>query len=288
MKWLEQRLDIGPLELAYKKWGQPSEKPAVVMFHGWLDNANSFDAVLAYLPDDREYFVFDLPGHGHSDHKPESQLYHFLDSVADIKRTLDALTAQTLVAQAPWLVGHSLGAALSSVFVSIYPESVKGVCFIEALGPISNNSQQAAKQLKESIDKQVAPKSDMVTYSDLDRMIKARQKGIGGLSYEASEVLIKRAITEVEGGYQWRSDARLRIPSPMRLSENQCQSFLTQIKLPAKIILAEDSLIPEDAIAHRLSYFENATIVRLPGGHHLHMEESAEQVALELLSFINN
>lgn len=284
--WQEHQIDLGHLRLSYKQWGHSTEKPAVVLFHGWLDNANSFDGVLTHLPKDRLYLAFDLPGHGHSDHKPAGQLYHFLDSIADLKRLFDALVNQNIIQQPPWLVGHSLGAALSSVLVSVYPELVRGVCFIEALGPISSDSGNSAKQLKESIDKQIKPSTGKKTYPDLEPMIKARQKGVGDLSYEASKTLVERAADKVEGGYQWRADSRLRIPSPMRLSENQCKGFLTQLKLKIKVILAEDSLIPAQAIDYRLNYFKEADVVTLPGGHHLHMEESTKAVADEIARFI--
>jgi pimeloyl-ACP methyl ester carboxylesterase len=287
MVWTEQQIDLGHMKLAYKCWGQATDKPAVILLHGWLDNANSFDGVLECLPNDRLYLAFDLPGHGHSDHKPAGQLYHFLDSVADLKRLFDTLLTQQIISQPPWLIGHSLGAALSSVLVSVYPELVKGVCFIEALGPISSDSSNSAKQLKESIDKQLKPSSGKKLYPDLEPMVKARQKGVGDLSYEASKTLVERAVDQVEGGYQWRADSRLRIPSAMRLSENQCKGFLTQLDLKMKVILAEQSLIPAQAIDYRLNYFKGAEVVTLPGGHHLHMEESTEAVAGEIANFIS-
>ena len=48
----------------------PKDAPPVLMFHGWLDNCYSFVPLLTMLPKNRRYIALDLPGHGHSSHKP--------------------------------------------------------------------------------------------------------------------------------------------------------------------------------------------------------------------------
>ena len=60
----EKRLDLGYISLAYKEWGEESDELPVVFFHGWLDNANSFDLIIPELKRDRKYLAFDLAGHG--------------------------------------------------------------------------------------------------------------------------------------------------------------------------------------------------------------------------------
>ena len=283
MSGKEKKLDLGYLTVAYKEWGEESDLTPVLLVHGWLDNANSFDLVLSDLDLNRRFVALDLPGHGHSDHKPEGQLYHFLDGVGDLRRVIEALGFKKVI-----LVGHSLGAALSSTFSSIYPELVEKVCLIEAVGPIASEEKDSARQLKDSIDKQIKGTGlNMTTYDELEDMVAARQKGIGGLSYEASRKLVERSHKETENGFIWSTDPRLRLPSPMRLSESQVEGILSKLSVPLKIIVAQKSLIPKPIIEQRLSYFDSPEYVTLPGGHHLHMEESASQVAQELDVFIN-
>ncbi|GAA3920554.1 alpha/beta hydrolase [Litoribacillus peritrichatus] len=282
MTFTEKRLDLGYLSVAYKEWGEASGELPVLFFHGWLDNANSFDLVISGLSKDRRYLAFDLTGHGHSEHRPEGQLYHFLDGVADIRRIFDALELEKAI-----VVGHSLGAALLSAFSSAYPELVDRVALIEAVGPISNNEAEIADQLRDSVDKQlIGSGNNMAVYPDLETMAKARQRGIGGLGFEASRKLVERSSIKVENGYEWSSDPRLRVPSPMRLSESQVKGFLTKITSPLKLILAEKSLIPAEMIEKRLTYFSDYQMSVFPGGHHLHMEESASLVAEALNLFI--
>lgn len=44
-------------------------------------------------------------------------------------------------------------------------------------------------------------------------------KGMVAVSREAAELLAQRGLMPVPGGYSWRSDSRLTLPSPVRLSE---------------------------------------------------------------------
>lgn len=283
MTFVEKEIDLGHVKIAYKQWGNPSDKTPVILIHGWLDNANSFDLVIPELPQNRHYLAMDLPGHGHSTHKPKGQLYHFLDGVVDLRKTILKLGYEKVI-----LVGHSLGAALSSVLASVYPEIIEKVCLIEAVGPIASDAKDSARQLKESIEKQIQGVGrNMVAYPDLESMIQARQKGIGGLSYEASKLLVARSHEVNEDGHFWSTDPRLRLPSPMRLSEDQVKGILSKLEVPLKIIIAENSLIPKSTIELRLTYFTEPDVKTLPGRHHLHMEESASKVAEELNSFIN-
>jgi pimeloyl-ACP methyl ester carboxylesterase len=283
MKLTEKTLDLGYVSVSYKQWGEPTDLTPVLMVHGWLDNANSFDSVVSGLTENRAYIAIDLPGHGHSGHKKPGQLYHFLDGVTDLCRIIDLLGYEKVI-----LVGHSLGAALSSVLASIFPERIEKVCLIEAVGPIASDPKDSARQLRESIEKQLkGVGQNMVAYPSLEKMIEARQKGIGGLGYEASRCLVERSHSECEEGFYWSTDPRLRMPSPMRLSEDQVKGMLTKLSVPLKVILAERSLIPADMIKLRLSYFDQPDVITLPGGHHLHMEESASSVSEELNSFIS-
>ena len=55
----------------------PRDAPPVLLFHGWLDNCHSFLPLLTKLPKNRRYIALDLPGHGHSSHKPNGS-YNFI------------------------------------------------------------------------------------------------------------------------------------------------------------------------------------------------------------------
>ena len=59
---VERELTIRGQRLSFKEWGSP-DQPTVLALHGWLDNANSFDALASQLPG-VHLIAVDLPGHG--------------------------------------------------------------------------------------------------------------------------------------------------------------------------------------------------------------------------------
>ena len=87
--------------LAYIDTGNPTG-PAVVLIHGYTDNARDWVPMLPYLSKRFRLILVDIRGHGKSS-KPEC-CYTRLDFAYDIKLLLDALS----IRQAD-VVGHSPG-----------------------------------------------------------------------------------------------------------------------------------------------------------------------------------
>ena len=80
------------------------------------------------------------------------------------------------------------------------------------------------------------------------------------------------------GGFSWRSDSRLTLPSPVRLSEEQALAYVQAIRCPSLLILAQEGLLVNNtALLARLGL----PVQQLPGGHHLHLNDDtgAELVA---------
>ncbi|MDP1097940.1 hypothetical protein Q6288_28060, partial [Klebsiella quasipneumoniae] len=66
-------------------------------------------------------------------------------------------------------------------------------------------------------------------YSTLDRAVEARMKGVVAVSREAAELLAQRGLMPVPGGYTWRTDSRLTLASPMRLTDEQAMAFVRRV-----------------------------------------------------------
>lgn len=114
------------IELTYIDTGN-SAGPAVVLVHGYTDNARDWVPLLPYLSPQRRLILVDLRGHGQSS-KPEC-CYTRLDFAYDIKLLLDALG----VRQAD-LVGHSLGSIIAQTFAEYWPERTRRVVLISSTG----------------------------------------------------------------------------------------------------------------------------------------------------------
>jgi len=263
----ELSLTIPNLQLAACCWGDTRGLP-VLALHGWLDNAASFQPLAAYLPE-LHWVALDLPGHGRSGHRPAGTLYHFIDYIPDVLAAADALGWERFA-----LLGHSLGAGIASFVAAAAPERVQRLVMIDGIGPVAGAEQDGPGRLRKSLlaQRRAGAKKASI-YPDIQAAARARHDATG-LSMEAAELLSRRAAQTVPGGIGWRSDSRLRIPSPLYLSEAQVQAMLCTIKIPSLLIRALDGfLIERPQTTERCACIPQLDVSDLPGGHHMHMEQ---------------
>jgi hypothetical protein len=76
----------------------------------------------------------------------------------------------------------------------------------------------------------------------------------------------------VPGGYTWRSDSRLTLASPMRLTEEQAMAFVRRVGCPTQLVVAEDGMLAKHSELLSGLPFQVTT---LPGGHHLHLNDES-------------
>ncbi|HEY5791406.1 MAG TPA: alpha/beta hydrolase [Gammaproteobacteria bacterium] len=261
------------LRIAALRWGSGGPQRLLAL-HGWLDNAASFTA-LAPLLDGCEVVALDLPGHGHSEHRPPGVPYHFVDFVPDVLAAADALGWQRFA-----LLGHSLGAGIASYVAVVAPQRVCALALVEGLGPHSGEPQEEPGRLATAL-RQMArlPWREPPLHADHASAIAARQRA-DGLGAAAARVLVERALHAVDGGWTWRSDPRLLFRSPAYQTEAQVLAFLSRIRCPALLVTGADSAFRARAgLAARMQQVAGLQHLVLPGGHHLHLENAAALAA---------
>ncbi len=275
----ELQLDVTHGVLAAKRWGDASLPPLLAL-HGWLDNAGSFDALAPLLATRWQVVAIDLRGHGHSAHIAAGAWYHYVDYFDDIRAALDALGWSRAS-----LLGHSLGGALASQFAAIYPERVERLLLIEGLGPLTYTLEDALPRLRQALDQHAAfaLRRPLRVYATLDEAIEARRLA-NDLSHAAARAIVTRGVREVEGGWVWSSDPRLTVVSPQRYTEDEVLATLAGIQAPTQLVLADPSTsyLPLSMMQARADRVADLRLTRLPGNHHLHLE-NAHAVAAALL-----
>jgi pimeloyl-ACP methyl ester carboxylesterase len=261
------------------RWGSADGIP-VLAAHGWLDNAASFLPMAPYLAD-LNLVAIDLPGHGFSQHRPEGARYHLMEYPPAVLEVADALGWNELV-----LLGHSLGGAISTTVAVAAPARIRAMVLIENLGPVSQAVDDAPGRLRDSIAAYAKFRDKTpVLYPDLEPLIMARAR-LGKMSHKAAQALVSRNLAKVEGGYRWRSDPRLRLPSPVFLTESQVLAYLRAIETPSRVLLANEGLLAKsEALTSRLASLQTASVQWLGGKHHLHMDDP-EPVATAILDFL--
>ncbi|TWI53530.1 pimeloyl-ACP methyl ester carboxylesterase [Pseudomonas duriflava] len=266
----ELRINLPHIELAAHLFG-PEDGQPVLALHGWLDNAMTFSRLAPRLHGLR-IVALDLPGHGLSAHRPAGCGYLLQDYVQDVLYAVEQLGWKRFS-----LLGHSLGAIISVMFASALPERVERLALIDGLMPYTTTPEEAPSKLGNALRAQLnLPNKRKPVYERIEDAVQARLKGVGSVSVEAAELLAERGLMPVPGGYTWRSDARLTLPTTLRLTAAQALAFLKAVKCPAQLIVAEQGLLVNiPGINELLAGLEGFKIEQLPGGHHLHLDDEA-------------
>ncbi|SDD40162.1 alpha/beta fold hydrolase [Aquimonas voraii] len=253
--------------------------PRVLALHGWLDNAASFTALANALPE-FEVLALDLAGHGRSDWRPPAGSYALVDHLPELQEVLDALEWSSCA-----LLGHSMGAAIASLFAVAAPERVDRLICIDALGPLSLDEAEAAARLRRALSARREPRPRRRLFPGVKDACLQRAE-LNGVSAAAIAPLVERGLTEVENGWIWAADPRLQLPSAIPMSEAQVQQLLRALSMPVLVLAADtpDPRLPRLHVQARLDCVPQVQCVRLPGGHHLHLAETA-RTATEIRRF---
>ncbi len=263
----EVRLRLPHIELAAHLYG-PEDGIPVIALHGWLDNAASFSRLAPLLPGLR-IVALDFAGHGHSDHRPPGGSYAIWDYAHDVLQVAEQFGWQRFS-----LLGHSMGAIVSVLLAGAMPERIERLALIDGLIPYTGEPDTAPQKLGEALKAQLAlaGKSKPV-YAEFDRAVEARMRGVGAVSREAAELLAQRGLMPVPGGYTWRTDSRLTLPSPLRLTHAHALAFARSLQCPAKLVMAQQGMLLAQPSITQLVEGLTIEVAQLPGGHHLHLDD---------------
>ncbi|MEO6154109.1 MAG: alpha/beta hydrolase, partial [Thermomonas sp.] len=221
--------------------------PRVLALHGWLDNAASFIPLAQHLHG-IDLVAIDQPGHGHSAHLPPGTDYSFVGAINAILDVADALGWERFA-----LLGHSMGAGISSLIAAACPARIEQLVAIEALGALAEAPDHTVARMREAVaaHRAMAGKQ-MRIFADIATAVRARMHATrvpgSGLTEPLVQLLVERGLVEVEGGYAWSSDPRLTLPTMTRMTEAQVENLVTGISCPAKVIFAEPAqpYLPDD------------------------------------------
>ena len=276
----ELEIQTSSIRLVAKCWGNPDGLP-VLAFHGWLDNAATFDNLAPLLPELR-ILSLDLPGHGHSDHRPSGSAYYFIDMVMDVIEAADVLGLESFS-----LLGHSMGAGVATYLAGTLQEKIDNVILIEGIGSIVQKPEKMPEDFRESVIQWMRrSKKQLPIYPDIESAVKARHQ-VGGILKSSVRPLVERGLKPVNGGYTWRSDPILKSKSRHYFTEEQAQAFIKEITAP--VLLIEGEKTEKDywyeLLQKRMPHVKSLQHQIVPGGHHLHLD-NPEPVAMAIREFL--
>jgi pimeloyl-ACP methyl ester carboxylesterase len=250
--------------------------------HGWLDNAGTFDLLAPLLPG-CEIVALDAAGHGCSDSRSADAGYTLSQDVGDLLDVLDVLGWQQCT-----LLGHSRGAAISLPLAAAFPELVDKLVLLEGGLPLTGEADDAPETLARALTERRALRDRQGrVFAERSRAIAERTQGFTKVTAAAAEVLARRSLRAVPGGFQWHADQRLKGGSPLRFTAEHAKVFARHVRAPALLVFAEDSPFSTRPLYREATaLFRKAEVVRLPGGHHFHLEGAEREIAAHVGEFL--
>src|SRR5262245_3283820 len=122
-------LHRGSVRIHYDVHGDPTNRPPLLLSHGFSASGQMWDRNVGGVLGDREVLTWDVRGHARSDSPVDQAEYGVEKSVADMLMLLEVLDVPRAV-----LGGMSLGGYLSLAFHARHPERVAALILVDT-GP---------------------------------------------------------------------------------------------------------------------------------------------------------
>ena len=259
------------LKLQFWDYGQDG-KPSLVLVHGGLDHARSWDWVARAMREHYHVYALDLRGHGNSTWAPGA-IYSIAEHVLDLSALLDVINDFPLR-----LIGHSLGGGIALHYSGVYPDRVSKVISIEGLGfPLKNRVHgPASNRLRNWIESvRDAEKRQAKTYPNLAAAIARMKQANPHLSDEVARHLTLHGTNwDPDGSLIWKFDNYARLLPPYGHHVEDSVEVYGQIRCPVLLFWGLESFlpIPEDD-PRRCAIRDCRLLTVANAGHWLHHDQ---------------
>jgi pimeloyl-ACP methyl ester carboxylesterase len=256
------------LKLQFWDFGQDG-KPPLVLVHGGLDHARSWDWVAHSLRDRYHVYAPDLRGHGNSAWAPGA-MYSVAEYILDLSVLLDIIGDFPIR-----LVGHSLGGVVVLHYAGIYPDRVRKAVSIEGMGfpqghrihgPPPDRLRGWVERARE------VEKRQQKSYPSLETAVARMKEANPHLSDEVARHLTRHGTNwDANGGLVWKFDNYVRALSPYGHSIADTTEIYAQITAPTLLFWGQESFAPPPEEDPRFKAIRNRRLIPVAkAGHWVH------------------
>ena len=279
-------------------WGQTSGTlPPLVLVHGWMDVAASYQFVVDALSDafaeGRSIIAPDWRGYGKTGANGADNFWH-PDYLAD----LDFLLDHYAPGQAIDLVGHSMGGNVAMLYAGVRPERIRKLINLEGFGmPATRPSQAPARFAKWMDELKSLHKGELALkpYSDVDGVARRLMRTNPRLPADKADWLAQHwASPDAQGQWNILGDAAHKIVNAQLYRVDEVLEIYQRISAPMLAIEASDDSLSKwwQGKYSLAEYHERlksvpqvTTAVIQDAGHMLHHDQP-EQLALLIEGFL--
>jgi pimeloyl-ACP methyl ester carboxylesterase len=268
------------------EWGDPEAEHTVLLLHGFLDHAWTWENVVDAGLGAAGWRVVapDLRGHGDSDWIGPGGYYHFADYIADVHALVHALQPRSLS-----LVGHSMGGSVAAYFAGAFPERVRKLALLEGLGP-PQSRDTAPERMQRWVHawkaaRERAPKSYATVEEAAARLVEHDPLLPRELALKLAE---KGTAPALGGRVRFKHDPLHATPGPIGFHLMFAREFWQGVACPTLVVMGAQSLLrhtPEEE-QRRVDALPHARRVTIEGAGHMLMRHQPARLAETLRAFL--
>jgi len=234
---------IRNLDYHVLQWGNPAPgKAPIVMVHGWMDVAASWQFVVDEIPGDPWVVAPDWRGYGLTQ-SPPTDNYWFPDYLADLDFLIDHYSPDAPVD----LVGHSMGGNVAMLYSGSRPQRIRKLVNLEGFGLAQTKPSMAPKRFSKWMNELKAfhrGEMDLRAYDSAAGVAARLMKTNKRLSQDMADWLAQQwARPDAQGKWRILGDPAHKITNASLYRVDEVLEIYKNISAPVlSVETTEDSL----------------------------------------------
>jgi pimeloyl-ACP methyl ester carboxylesterase len=276
---------IRGLRYHVRVWGRAGAPP-LFLLHGWMDVAASFQFLVDRFSRDWHVIAPDWRGFGLSEWCRDG--YWFPDYYADLEALLELYQPGAPV----FLVGHSMGGVVASMYSGIRPDRVARLVSMEGLGLARHAPDQAPVRYAQWLD-QLGEPASFRPYRSFDEVAARLRKTNPRLTEERAAFLARQwAKRQDNGEFVLLSDPAHKTVNPYLFRIDEAIACWRRITAPVLLVSGKLSEIPArmkdtpEQLAERKGAFRNRREIELDDAGHMMHHDQPERLAPLIEQFL--
>lgn len=285
---------IRNLQYHVQIWGEPApDKVPLVMVHGWMDVAASYQFVVDAFSQDHYVIAPDWRGYGKTSAGGADNFW-YPDYLADLDFLLDHYAPAGQVN----LVGHSMGGNVAMLYSGIRPERIRRLVNLEGFGmPATVPAQAPGRYAKWMDELKQLHRGELALrpYDMASGVARRLMKTNPRLSSDKAEWLARHwAAENVDGSWSILGDAAHKISNANLYRADEVQEIYKRLSMPVLAVEASDNSLElwwKGAFTlaqyhERIQAVPNIEIGRIADAGHMMHHDQPEVLAAMIERFI--
>ena len=285
---------IRKLRYHVRLWGEPAAgKTPLVMVHGWMDVAASYQFVVDEFLHDHFVIAPDWRGYGLTE-EPPADNYWFPDYLADLDMLIDHYSPEAPVD----LVGHSMGGNIAMLYAGSRPARIRRLVNLEGFGMAQSKPSQAPARYGKWMDEIKAYHRGELAlkgYDSADGVAQRLMKTNKRLTRDKADWLARHWAREgADGSWQILGHAAHKIVNANLYQVPEVLEIYKAITAPTLAVEASDDSLSQwwqgrytlADYHERLKFVANARIARVEDAGHMLHHDQPRQLARLIEAFL--